>query len=333
MNTSLSLNTEISRKFSCFMLGFILIVILFHSDFLYYYPLIEDLTVVSTTYFFCVSAFFFYTELNRKSFTHCLKKRCITLLVPYLLWNILYLLFSLKRVPITLPGIIRGFTISTFCTPSWYLMTLFLFFLIAPPVRYALQKKSTTLLLLAIGSLLSYLGYIKFQKELASLPFIGAYLVRMSIYFTAYLFGSAISTWLRHKLHVTRTSFILGILSTCSIYILLQKELLLETRWILWMLLPLTLWHSIPEALFKPFSFSQFFTEPAFFLNMIHCYLLFIWQNITTKQEIITGKYLSALNIILTIITTYVLYYILKSLLPGALQYLVGKRNVKQKGL
>ena len=105
------LSKEISKKLSLFMLGFIFIVVLFHSEFRYVYPFIEDLTAISTSYFFCISAFFFYRGLHSENTLARLKKRCITLLLPYILWNLIYIVLYLRIYKFSFEHIIRSITI------------------------------------------------------------------------------------------------------------------------------------------------------------------------------------------------------------------------------
>lgn len=332
MSNQKALSKEVSRKLSFFMLGFILIVVLFHSDFRFYYPFIEELTAVSTSYFFCVSAFFFYRGLSKENIAARLKKRCITLLVPYVLWNLIYMIFYLKSYNFSFSNVMKGFTVSPLCIPSWYLLTLFIFLVPAPLIKCAFSKAYSTIILLGLGIVLSYLGYIRFQQELAVVPVVGGYLVRMAEYLTPYLLGGIIGTWFNEKIYVGWKNCMVGVTASCVIIFLLLCDIPTEMRWSLWVILPLTLWEAVPEKIFSCLGFLQFFTEPAFFINMMHCYFLFVWSLITTRIGFVTGKYLSALNMILTVVASYLLYYLLKLLMPKALKILTGNRVYRTVG-
>lgn len=325
MSQTRELSKEVSIKFSVFMLVFILIVVLFHSDFRYYYPMIEDLTVVSTSYFFCVSAFFFYRGLNSENINMRLKKRGATLLLPYFLWNVIYVILYFRKSHLSLHNLIIGFTVSPPCLPSWYILTLFIFFVPAPLIMRFLRRSYSTILLVMCGIVISYLGYIKLQEELATVPFVGVYLIRMAEYFTPYLLGAIIGTYFEKKIYVNWKNGIVGIVCSCIILIMLSTNISTELRWLLWILLPLTLWQSVPEKVFRYFKFLCWLTEPAFMINMVHCYLLYVWQGITLTTGI-TGKYLDLLNILLTLASAYVLYYSLKWFMPNILKILTGNR-------
>lgn len=327
MTKQAELTKEVSLKFSFFTLVFIFVVVLFHSDFRYFYPIIENLTHVSTSYFFCVSAFFFYRGLNDDNINSRLKRRCKTLLLPYILWNFLYMIPNLMASPFSVSNVIRGITVAPFCTPSWYLLTLFIFFLFAPLINQILRKKHLTILLLCVGIAISYLGYIRFQQELALVPFVGGYLIRMVEYLTPFLFGAVIGTWFHQKLYVSWKKGIIGIISSGVMLLLLFSNIPLAMRWLLWVVLPIAIWNATPEGIFKHVRFLHLATNPAFTINMTHCYFLIVCKTILAKTELFTGKYLSALCVIFTVFASYLVYYLLKKFLPNTLKHLTGNRT------
>lgn len=326
MNNQNVLEKEVSNKISFIMIVFIIIIVLFHSNFRYYYSFIEDLTAIANSYFFCVSSFFFYRSLNDKSSFALLKKRFITLIIPYLLWNLTYTILYMETYDFTFEIIIRGFTVNPFCLPSWYLLTLFIFFLPAFFVKRALNKMYSTIILLSFGVSVSYCGYIIFQEELASIPVIGGYLIRMSEYFTPYLIGGIIGTWFKNHIYTNFRKNILGIIGSCLIIFLLLHNAAPGIRWLLWVIFPLSLWNSIPEKIFNYMGFLHWVTEPGFFINMVHCYFLYLWSNVIIKYFNFTDKRSTLLNVIFTLITSYVLYYLFKLFMPKVLHVFTGNR-------
>lgn len=326
MNKKETLTKDVSLKFSFYSFICIFIVVLFHSDFRYFYPIIEDLTPVSTSYFFCVSAFFFYRGLNNDNITLRLKRRCKTLLLPYLIWNLIYMIPYIIFYKVPFSSIVRGFTINPFCTPSWYLLTLFLFFLLAPFVKHVLASKYLTLALLNAIVITSYLGYVKFQQELALVPFVGGYLIRMAEYITPFLLGAIIGTYFSNQIYVTWKNGVIGILCSGAIIFLLFYPIPPAMRWFLWVILPITLWKSIPEKIFNISTFTQYLTAPSFIINMAHCYLLGLYKPLLAQTKAFTEKRLTALTVLCAIITAYALYYLLKKVLPKTLNALTGSR-------
>lgn len=327
MSHQIVMSKEVSRKFSFFMLIFIFIVVLFHSDFRYFYPFIEDLTAVSTAYFFCASAFFFCRGLSGKNSVENLKKRCVTLLLPYFLWNLIYMILYFRADNFTFSGVIKGFTVNPICAPTWYLLTLFIFFVFVSLTKRMFCKTYLTVAVFLAGVLISYLGYIRFQQELATIPVVGGYLIRMAEYFTPFLIGAVVGNWFEEKIYVGWKNCVVGGISSVAILVLLLWGMPTEVRWFLWVLLPLTLWEAIPEKIFTNAGLLQVLTEPAFFINMVHCCLLVMWKAVMGSTGFVTGKHLAAVNVILTLAVSYGLYYLLRLLMPGTIKVLTGNRS------
>lgn len=262
-----------------------------------------------------------------------MKKRCMTLLFPYLLWNMIYMILYRGIYNITFSSVIYGFTVTPLCMPSWYLLTLLIFLIPAPFIKRCFDKAFSTVVILILGILISYLGYIKFQQELAAIPIVGAYMVRMAVYFTPYLLGGIIGFRFDKKIYVSSKKCLFGGISSCVILFLLFCNIPIEIRYLLWVLFVLTLWKSVPEQIFGRTKFLTFFTEPAFTINMAHSYFLPLLGTIMAKSGHITGKYLSALNVALTLIISYTLYYLLKLFMPKTLNLLTGNRIKNHNGL
>lgn len=320
------MKVEVSRKCSFFMFLFIMVVVLFHSNLRYYYSFIEDLTAVSTAYFFMVSAFFFYKDLNNKNFVERLKKRVVTLLVPYFLWNTIYMILYSKTYNFSISNIIERFTTNPICTPTWYLMTLFIFFLFAPFIKWAFNKLDTTLLLMAVMSVLSYFAYIKYQGKIALIPMVGGYLIRCAEYIIPYLLGGIIGSWFQDKIYVSGKRSLVGIISSLIIIAVLFFNIPSVVRWLLWMIFPVALWESIPEKIFRYTGFLKIFTDASFLINTMHCYFLHLWYGFLMKNSLITETKLSMLVIVLSVLSSYVVYYLLKIFTPHVLKLLTGNR-------
>lgn len=320
------MKVEVSRKCSFFMFLFIMVVVLFHSNLRYYYSFIEDLTAVSTAYFFMVSAYFFYKDLNTENFVERLKKRFVTLLVPYFLWNTIYMILYSKTHNFSISYIIEGFTTNPICTPTWYLFTLFLSFMFAPIIKRAFSKVNTTFLLMAVMSVLSYLVYIKYQGQIALIPMVGGYLIRCAEYIIPYLLGGIIGSWFQDKIYVSGKRSLVGIISSLIVMVVLAFNIPSVIRWLLWMIFPIVLWQAIPEKIFRYTGFFKIFTDASFLINTMHCYFLYLWYGILAKRGFIMEAELSLVVVILAVVFSYVVYYLLKLFAPGVLKILTGNR-------
>ena len=325
-NKENSIRKEVSNKFSVFMLIFVLSVVLFHSGLRYHYPFIEDLAAIANSYFFCVSAFFFYRGLTKQNIYERWKKRILTLLFPYILWNFTYMIFYWKYIDLDIGNIIKGFTINNYCQPSWYLLTLFIFLSCSFFLKETFANRYSTVIVLVIGITLSYCGYILFQKELVSIPIIGGYLIRMSEYLTPYLIGGIIGTWFDKSLGTSMARNILGGVGIVLIVITLFANVIPGIRWFLWVVFPIVLWNAIPEKIFEILGFLKYITEPAFFISMLHCYFLNVGVSVGSKNFALAEKKGALFSVIFSVIICYVVYYLLKICLPKILNIFTGNR-------
>ena len=330
-NKENSIRKEVSNKFSVFMLIFVLSVVLFHSGLRYHYPFIEDLAAIANSYFFCVSAFFFYRGLTKQNIYERWKKR--TLLLPYMLWNLTYMILNMKYIQMDIGNIIKGFTVNNYCQPSWYLLTLFIFISCSFFIKEAFKNIYSTVIVLIVGITLSYCGYVLFQKELVSIPIIGGYLIRMSEYLTPYLIGGIIGTWFDKRIGTSIIINILGGVSSVLIVIILFANVTPGIRWLLWVVFPIVLWNAIPEKIFELLGFLKYITEPAFFISMLHCYFLNIGVGVGVKYWALTDKKGALFSVIFSVIVCYAVYYLLKIFFPKILNIYTGNRMKSKKSV
>ncbi len=122
------------------------------------YPLIHGvgtLTQLGVPMFFFISALLFYKGLVMNEVGHKLKRRCRTLLVPYLLWNIIFvaIFWTLTHVPAissimnTSPvpsdfGSLAVFVLDSRCTPLWFVKDLMIYCCMAPIFLLLLNNKA-----------------------------------------------------------------------------------------------------------------------------------------------------------------------------------------------
>lgn len=86
----------------------------------------ETFGPIALNYFFAVSAYKFF--VSEKSCMDKLKKRLITLIVPYIVWNTIYIsLYILQNGLPNLRSIILGYTLTPFDGPLWYIFVLYIY--------------------------------------------------------------------------------------------------------------------------------------------------------------------------------------------------------------
>lgn len=84
---------------------------------------------IALNYFFCASAYKFYVSKKRIGIK--LRKRIVTLLIPYFTWNTLFIiLYVVQYRSITLKDLLLGYTLTPFDGPMWYILVLYVFFVL-----------------------------------------------------------------------------------------------------------------------------------------------------------------------------------------------------------
>lgn len=163
----------------------------FEKNYIYFIEnfITDGITRVAVPFFFVLSGFlFFYNfKLSIKTYLSKLKKRIISILIPYLLWSLfsitLVLLFSLINIEI------GNFSISTiydfiyylFIKPIpfqlWFLRDLFIMAILSPLIYWAVKKGGFILLLtLFVIWFYNYQIFIVIDNETALFFILGAYM-------------------------------------------------------------------------------------------------------------------------------------------------------------
>ena len=129
-----------------------------------------DLPKASVSVFFMMSGFLFFngvaniTKGTIKSFfREKYIKRIKTLLIPYLLWNVIWLLFTIfvtytpvisnniESLPLFEPNItsiLKGVFLFEYSGICWYIFYLMIYALLSPLIYYGMKRKSTGVVLL-----------------------------------------------------------------------------------------------------------------------------------------------------------------------------------------
>ena len=94
----------------------------------YYKQFFETFGPIALNYFFAASAYKFF--VSEKSYKDKLKKRIITLIIPYIVWNSIYIfLYVLQNGMPNFNSFILGYTLKPFDGPLWYIFVLYIYFI------------------------------------------------------------------------------------------------------------------------------------------------------------------------------------------------------------
>lgn len=129
-------------------------------------------TEFSVPLFFIISAALFFRNYNSSQYADKLKKRIKTLLIPYLAWNVVWLIFNIvtsytfisnyfigrEKFEITLLNVLLAIFHHKGNGPFWFLFDLIFFVLLTPFIDYLTQTKRRSILSIVAVALLCLMG-------------------------------------------------------------------------------------------------------------------------------------------------------------------------------
>lgn len=116
--------------------------------------------------FFLMSAFLMYRNLRYSNMWNKIKKRFRSVLIPYLVWNTLWMAFlmgvelfpgitanidSLQRFEFSIKNIVEGIFLYKYNTVYWYMLNLLIFIMLAPLLFTALKSKVMGVIVIAVA--------------------------------------------------------------------------------------------------------------------------------------------------------------------------------------
>ena len=152
---------QVSRKITCLQFVCSLMIITLHTAFAAYFPGAPEWAVklnsfwrslvdVSISTFFFLSAYLFYRRADERRYADVLRQKFWSLIVPYLLWNLVFYAHELLREYLTwgtvmqphdLWTVLRKLTFDTPMAVLWFIRTMMGFILIYPVIRWGVRLK------------------------------------------------------------------------------------------------------------------------------------------------------------------------------------------------
>lgn len=187
-------NTYFSKKVTFFNVTLTLLIVLLHAktperwglELTMEYPLIYMLSVlcqISVPLFFFISGILFYRDCTFTSLTRKLKSRVSSLLVPYVLWNIIYvgIYFILTHLSFThdlmnmgealnSPHEVLIAIINSRFSVLWFVKDLLIFTILSPIILLILKNAWICLLCLCLISVLSLTLDTEYESLLRWFP-------------------------------------------------------------------------------------------------------------------------------------------------------------------
>ncbi len=115
----------------------------------------ESISRFAVPMFFILSGIAFFRNFETGQYFRKLKSRLFTLLIPYLVWNTLWMLFDIvcshtfiskffigrPIFDITLPNILRGIFLHKCVIPFWFILDLMIFIVLSPIINLVIKNK------------------------------------------------------------------------------------------------------------------------------------------------------------------------------------------------
>lgn len=324
---------KISNKISFLSLIMIVGVIMYHSDLRYLSEYATILSMVIMPYFFAVSGFFAVRGLTRANCFERIKKRVKTLLIPYILWNLVqviyYLIGSGFSYRLSFKEAVNSLLFSPMCIPSWYLFSLFIIILFLPLYSFFFTSKTKGTIGLVLSFIIAFAAYSWFVDDLVKLGTAGGFIVKTIQYSPAFTLGAYATLFDEKTLSVsTKRALITIPVAVCALLgLCLSFGKSNEIFIFITNIYPLIFWEMHPESLFTNKKVTQKLTDPCMFLCMSHIMMCEIVKRIGCFPNNIRFE---LIVLPVAVVITYALYYILQRYLPWVIGPLTGGRAVKK---
>lgn len=128
----------------------------------------RSITQFAVPMFFMLSGMTFFKEYNNKKYLTKIKSRIFSLVIPYLLWNTVWMLWEIfgsytfpaggEPYPLTLASILKGIFFYGCNTPFWFVFDIIVFSFAAPLVFLIIRNKYIGIASVVCLSILSLFG-------------------------------------------------------------------------------------------------------------------------------------------------------------------------------
>ena len=131
----------------------------------------ESITRYAVPMFFMLSGISFYKGYNNKKYLAKMKSRLLTLVIPYLLWNTVWMIWEIftsysflanfssgEPYPLTLVSILKGIFFYECNVPFWFIFDLIIFSFAAPIVFLIIKNKYVGMISVVCLSVVSLFG-------------------------------------------------------------------------------------------------------------------------------------------------------------------------------
>lgn len=309
-----------SRKIKAFTFIFTLVMIVYHAQWAYFNDIALVRSIqpvifrfygccgcVAMSFFFMTSGYLLYRNLDAHTTKEKLKRRIKSLLIPFVIWNIIYMpadiLFHGREIN-GVAQILYGFSFSPYNGPLWYVFAIFLLSLLAVPMARIMRKKMLVFSICAVLAVVSVLVYgleVLKYLGLSEETHIVMWIVRLFRYLPSYMLGCLWGGYnegvLNRSIKRNTSRFwlaIMLILSCILLWTFVDDFPKIAKQFIL-IVLPVLIWLTIGNEPFqKPL---RQFVKGSFMMYAMHFMIIFVVRFVLEKVLPVQTKGVPALII------------------------------------
>ncbi len=276
------------------------------------------LGILSIATFFMLAGFTLYRgvtgygDLGGK-----LLRRLVSLGIPFLVWNVLYLIYYIAygiykgNLSIGIKQILLGFTLDPFNSPLWYVFALLLLACLSFAVILLNRSRVASLAVLVavfVGSLL-LTTFVKGES------FYLAWILRLVSYLPVYFLGAhlgmhASSTVESEEYHTRPLSVVSAVLSLAILaYFVLLRLDIAPVNLVLYQCLPVLCWAALPAKRLTRVKLS-FPLTVSYFVYALHSLLITVLNWVVVRKLLAGAQLPMVVDVIIHLLLVAVLYFV-----------------------
>ena len=277
--------------------------------------------VVSISFFMMCSAFLLYYNLTKENMWEKVRRRFSTLLIPFIIWNVIGMAFcavywwNTEGFDIIFSYIPFQFVMSRYCAVMWFSEALLFFLLFIPVILWIMKKKILGELVVLGAFAGSYLDWAFLGKNILH-QYIDFEIYRFLAYIPMYLLGAYLGV--RFSREIISERYNNWMLKIVAAFLWILSYALPESflTYCLIMLRPIYIWMIIDRG-WLTFRL-KWWMENNFFIYATHYFLILAIVPLLCKVY----TYVEVTNIFVTI-WRFVCFFIIIFLCEGAGRLLI----------
>jgi surface polysaccharide O-acyltransferase-like enzyme len=286
---------------------------------------------IAVAYFFMTSGFLLYYNTDRKNIIRKLVGRITTLLIPYIIWNLIGFLFYEHSLNHGFYHIFVQFLQSGYCAQLWFVRELFILTALMPFIIYIIDKRLIGAIFLIAVLIASYIITSTLGEPTG---FAASTLERIFRYLPIYFIGAYIGRNFAHE-EINETYHTIKYKTICLVLLIISySSYSSPIVWFIQRMQPIFLWVLLDKYKFK-FS-MHWYLQVSFYIYAIHSFIIVSFKKVGNRLGLIDSNIsLSTAVLIrigitlLTLLIAVISAFILIKIIPKLFKVLSGGRVPK----